>query len=165
MIEYITDAFTAAGFEPVVAASMKTPMTVNWCRARGIAICKAEGKGYVEDMVESVLGLEEQGPLFICVSDIPCITPDIIRFIFASYQSTGKRRLVNLDPCRLVKSCRGGMPYRETVDGIDACPAGVNVLRGDRIGEVQEECSLLIDELRLAVNVNTRQILHRPKRF
>ena len=64
MIEYITDAFTAAGFEPVVAASMKTPMTVNWCRARGIAICKAEGKGYVEDMVESVLGLEEQRTTF-----------------------------------------------------------------------------------------------------
>jgi len=165
MIEYITDAFTAAGFEPVVAASMKTPMTMNWCRAQGIAICKAEGKGYVEDMVESVLGLEEQGPLFICVSDIPCITPDIIRFIFASYQSTGKDALSTWIPAKLVKSCRGGMPYRETVDGIDACPAGVNVLRGDLIGEVQDECSLLLDELRLAVNVNTRADLAQAEKI
>jgi adenosylcobinamide-phosphate guanylyltransferase len=155
MIEYITDAFMAAGFEPVVAASMKTPMTMNWCRVRGIAFCKAEGKGYVEDMVESVLGLEEQGSLFICVSDIPCITPDIIRFIFASYQSCGKDALSTWIPAKLVKSCRGGMPYRETIDGIEACPAGINILRGDRIGEVQNECSLLLDEPRLAVNVNT----------
>ena len=57
------------------------------------------------------------------------------------------------------------MPYRETVDGIDACPAGVNVLRGDRIGEVQEECSLLLDELRLAVNVNTRADLAQAEKI
>ncbi len=164
MIEYITDAFTAAGFEPVVAASRKTPMTMNWCRVRGIAFCNAEGKGYVQDMVEAVRGLEEQGPLFICVSDIPCVTADIIRSIIASYQSSGKDALSTWIPAKLVKSCRGGMPYREIIDGIDACPAGINILCGDRIGEVQDEYPLLLDEPRLAVNVNTRaDLAHAEK--
>ncbi len=165
MIEYITDAFTAAGIEPVVAGSTKTPMTLNWCRARGIAFCKAGGRGYVEDMVEAVLVLEEEGPLFICVSDIPCITADIIRSIITSYHSCGKDALSTWIPAKLVQSCRGGMPYREAVDGIDACPAGINILRGDRIGEAQDECTLLLDEPRLAVNVNTREDLAQAEKM
>ena len=165
MIEYITAAFTTAGFEPVVVTSTKTPMTLNWCRARGIAFCKAGGKGYVEDMVEAVLVLEEERPLFICVSDIPCITPDTIRSIFASYRSGGKDALSTWIPAKLVKSCPGEMPYRETIDGIDACPAGINILRGDRINEVQDECPLLLNDPRLAVNVNTRADLARAEKI
>ena len=87
-------------------------MTLNWCRARGIAFCKAGGKGYVEDMVEAVLVLEEERPLFICVSDIPCITPDTIRSIFASYRSGGKDALSTWIPAKLVnpaaERCRTG---------------------------------------------------------
>ena len=36
---------------------------------------------------------------------------------------------------------------------------------GYGIGEVQEECSLLIDELRLAVNVNTRADLAQAEKI
>ena len=57
------------------------------------------------------------------------------------------------------------MPYRETIDGIDACPAGINILRGDRIDEVQDECPLLLNDPRLAVNVNTRADLARAEKI
>ncbi|MHB8052301.1 MAG: NTP transferase domain-containing protein, partial [Methanoregula sp.] len=75
MISYITDAFRSAGCEPIIVVSPKTPMTANWSRAHGIPVIRTEGDGYIEDMVSAVRNLEENKPLIISVSDIPCITP------------------------------------------------------------------------------------------
>ena len=156
MIAYVIDAFLAGGFDPVVAASPKTPMTMNWCRAHGIAFCKAEGRGYIEDMISAVENLDDQHPLFICVSDIPCITAKVIRQIADSYHVSGKNACSTWVPAELVHSCRGNIFYREQVNGIEACPAGVNILRGDLISQPQEELQVLLSEPGLALNVNNQ---------
>jgi len=156
MIAYVIDAFLAGGFDPVVAASPKTPMTMNWCRAHGIAFCKAEGRGYIEDMISAVENLDDQHPLFICVSDIPCITAKVIRQIADSYHVSGKNACSTWVPAELVHSCRGSISYREQVNGIEACPAGVNILRGDLISQPQEELQVLLSEPGLALNVNNQ---------
>jgi adenosylcobinamide-phosphate guanylyltransferase len=165
MISYITDAFHSAGCEPVIAVSQKTPMTANWCRARGLTVVRTGKCGYIEDMVYAVQQLEEKNPIVVSVSDIPCITPPIITAILRSYDKCGKEALSTWVPAHRVKSCRGGMPYHEQIGGIDACPAGVNILQGNRINTVQEEFSLLLDELRLALNVNTREDLARAEAY
>ena len=165
MISYIADAYSSVGCEPVIAVSHKTPMTANWCRAQGIAFVRTEGKGYIEDMVSAVQYLEENQALIISVSDIPCITPAIITTIFRTYEDCGMAALSTWVPAHRVKSCRGGMPYHEQISGIDACPAGVNILRGDVIGKEQEEFTLLLDEPRLALNVNTPEDLARTEAF
>jgi adenosylcobinamide-phosphate guanylyltransferase len=165
MISYITDAFCSAGCEPVIVVSRKTPMTANWCRAQGIAVVQTGGNGYIEDMVSAVRYLEETRPLLISVSDIPCITLAIITIILRSYQDCGMAALSTWVPAHRVKSCRGGMPYHEKIGGIEACPAGVNILRGDEVGKEQEEFALLLDEPRLALNVNTPEDLVRTEAF
>jgi adenosylcobinamide-phosphate guanylyltransferase len=165
MIEYITDAFRNAGCEPVVAASRKTPMTMNWCRAHGITLVRTDGDGFIEDMVCAVRDLDESGPLLVSVSDIPCISPNVVTSILQSYYACGKDALSTWVPDSLVISSRGSMPYREDIHGTKACPAGVNILIGDRIGSVQDEYQLLLDEPRLALNVNTREDLARAEAF
>jgi adenosylcobinamide-phosphate guanylyltransferase len=165
MIAYIIGAFRSAGYDPVVATSLQTPMTTNWCRVQGIEFCKTEGKGYVEDMVSAVRILDVKQPLFICVSDIPCITADIIRTIAQAYRESRKDACSVWVPAILLKSCRGGMPYREKISGFDACPAGVNILRGDRIDLEQDEEPVLLNEPRLAFNVNTRADLAEAESF
>ena len=165
MIAYVIDAFSAAGIVPVVAASPKTPMTMNWCRAQGIAFCKAEGRGYVEDMVSAVMTLDDRHPLFVCVSDIPCITTRIIHQIADSYSVSGKDACSVWVPATLVRACRGGMPYREQVFGVEACPVGINILRGDLIEQPQEELQVLLNEPCLSLNVNTTADLARAEDF
>jgi adenosylcobinamide-phosphate guanylyltransferase len=165
MIAYVIDAFCAGGFDPVVAASPNTPMTMNWCRAHGIAFCKAEGRGYIEDMISAVEILDEQHPLFVCVSDIPCITPQIIRQIADLYHISGKDACSTWVPAELVRSSGGTISYREQVNGIDACAAGVNILRGDLISQPQEELQVLLSDPGLAVNVNTRADLAKAEDF
>jgi adenosylcobinamide-phosphate guanylyltransferase len=165
MIGYVIDAFRLAGCEPVVVASQKTSMTMNWCRAQGITVAKTRGTGFIEDMVGAVNDLEETGPVIISVSDIPCIIPEIITSVIVSYHACGKDALSTWVPARLVKSSPGGMPYRETIAGTESCPAGLNILLGDGIDEEQDESKLLLDEPRLALNVNTREDLARAESF
>jgi adenosylcobinamide-phosphate guanylyltransferase len=165
MISYIIDAFLAAGCEPVVVASQKTPMTMNWCRAHGFAVLRAGGDGFIEDMVKAVQDLEEESPVIVSVSDIPCIDVDIIRTIIERYTLCGQDALSTWIPANLVNTCRGSMPYREQIGDIEACPAGINVLRGDRIDCEQEEFRLLLNEPRMALNVNTREDLARAELF
>jgi adenosylcobinamide-phosphate guanylyltransferase len=166
MISYVIDAFRSAGCEPVVVVSPKTTMTANWSRAQGIAVARAEGDGYIEDMVRAVRDLEETRPLIISVCDIPCITPAIIGTVIRAYDHANTDALSTWVPAHLVRSCRrGGMPCREVVGDTEACPVGVNILRGDRIESIQEEFALLLDEPRLALNVNTREDLARTEMF
>jgi len=165
MISYITSAFRAARCEPVVVVSPKTPMTANWCRAHDIAVIQTGGEGYIEDMVSAVRNLEEDTSLIISVADIPCITPALITTILRSYHDCGKDALSTWVPAHRVKSCRGGMPYHERIGGVEACPAGVNILRGEGIDAEQEEFALLLDEPRLALNINTREDLARTEAF
>jgi adenosylcobinamide-phosphate guanylyltransferase len=165
MIAYVIDAFCAGGFDPVVAASPNTPMTMNWCRAHGIAFCKAEGRGYVEDMISAVEILDERHPLFVCVSDIPCITAKVIRQIAEVHHMSGKDACSAWVPADLFHSCRGSISYREKVNGIEACPAGINILRGDLISQPQEELQVLLNEPGLALNVNTRADLAKAEEF
>jgi adenosylcobinamide-phosphate guanylyltransferase len=150
MISYVINAFLAAGCEPVVVASQKTPMTMNWCRAHGITVVRAGGDGFIEDMEKA---------------DIPCIDADTILTIIERYKSCGKDALSTWVPADLVKSCRGSMPYREQIGDIEASPAGINVLRGDRIDREQEEFRLLLKEPRMAMNINTREDLDRAELF
>jgi adenosylcobinamide-phosphate guanylyltransferase len=156
MIAYVIDVFHFCGITPVVAASPKTPMTMNWCRAQGIAFCKAEGKGYVEDMISVVETLDEQHPLFVSVSDIPCLTAKIIHQIADAYFASGKDACSTWIPKELVQFYGGTPCYQEQIDRIEACPAGINILRGDLISQTQEEIRILLHDPGLAINVNTR---------
>jgi adenosylcobinamide-phosphate guanylyltransferase len=165
MISYIIDAFLSAGIEPVVAVSPGTPMTMNWCRAHAIAVNRTDGSGYVNDMISAVRMMDERLPLFICVSDIPGITPEIIRTMAEVHRSSGKDGCSAWVPAGLANVCRGGMPYREQVNGIEACPAGINILRGDIIERPQDELQILLNEPGLALNVNTRADRARAEDF
>jgi adenosylcobinamide-phosphate guanylyltransferase len=116
-------------------------------------------------MIEAVRMLGEDGPLFISVSDIPCVSAGIIATIETAYDAAGTDACSTWIPSNLVKSTRDGMPYREYIRGTEACPAGINILRGDTIAEPQEELQLLLNEPRLAVNVNTRADREEAEHF
>ena len=159
MIERVIGAFEEAGCEPVVVLSPRTPYTHNWCRARGITHLTSQGNGYVEDLVHAVETLEERDPLFTSVSDLPCLTPQILCEVYTWYRESGKDACSVWVPREMVlgEGCRS--LYQESICGTDACPAGINILRGDRISEVQEEVKVLIRSRRLVFNINTREEL------
>lgn len=157
MIAWVAGAFQAAGCEPVVVTTSRTPMTSNWCRAQGIPLQPASGRGYIEDMVEAAVALGVERPLFVSVSDLPCLRPEILCMIRKMYDESGKDACSVWVPASMSHAAPESMPYRETIDGIASYPAGVNILRGDRITLPQDEKRILVRDKGLAFNVNTRE--------
>jgi adenosylcobinamide-phosphate guanylyltransferase len=164
MIAHVIRAFEIYGCDVVVVASGKTPMTHNWCRTNGIDLFSASGEGYIEDMVDAVVALDELNPLFISVSDLPCLQANILETINTKYRKSGRDACSTWIPLSYVKNYRD-VQYIEKVNKIDACPCGVNILRGDLISEPQDEFRLLLKEARLAHNVNTRTDLQYADTF
>ncbi|KAF1079041.1 NTP transferase domain-containing protein [Methanogenium sp. MK-MG] len=154
MIAYITDAFLAAGIEPVAVLSPYVPQTGNWCRANGITTFQAEGAGYVEDITACIAMLDITEPVFTSVSDIPCLTPEIISAVWDTYLAAGTDACSVWVPAAFCRM-RGADPaYVQRIDETDAVPCGINILNGAKNGEEQQETTILMDSRRLAVNVN-----------
>jgi adenosylcobinamide-phosphate guanylyltransferase len=165
MIAYVIRAFEDAGHEPIVVTSPKTPMTRNWCHVQGISFHPASGNGYIEDMVEVVSALEEKQPLFVSVSDIPCLPSRCIREVLKSYRKSRKDACSAWVPDSPILTESGNDCFRETIDGIDAVPAGLNIILGEKIGREQAELKMLIHDPGLTINVNTRSDRIRAEEF
>ncbi|HTY14599.1 MAG TPA: NTP transferase domain-containing protein [Methanoregulaceae archaeon] len=164
MIEYVIAAFQDCGCNTVIATSWQTLYTENWARALGYDCIRTSGTDYIRDLHDAVdtLGVDE--PFFTCVSDIPCLLPDHIRSIEASYVDSGSEALSVWVPV----SCRiegGKNNYTRSINGTCACPAGINILRGDLIARPQKEYELLIRDRDLAFNVNTREDLQQVRAY
>jgi adenosylcobinamide-phosphate guanylyltransferase len=160
MLSFVIDAFESAGHEVVVVASYRTPLTRNWCRAQGIDLYESEGEGYIEDLRAAAADLIPEGvAFFTSVSDLPCLTPGIIDRIETAYRQSNLAACSTWVPRSLCESHGCRTQYTETVDGIPACPAGINVLSGSPGDRPQEELMLLVPDHRLVFNINTREEL------
>ena len=155
MIAYVADAFCAAGIVPIAVLSSAVPQTANWCRAHGISTFRAEGAGYVEDIMECIGLLDIVEPVFTSVSDIPGLTAEIISAVLDAYQTAGTDACSVWVPAALCRE-RGATPaYVQQIHGTDAVPCGINIINGAKNGEEQAEIAVLIESRRIAVNVNT----------
>lgn len=157
MLSYAIEAFESAGHEVIVVASYRTPLTRNWCQARGIPLYSAEGLGYVEDIQAAASDLVEPGdPFFTSVSDLPCLAPDIIIRIETAWRRAGTPACSTWVPRDLCEEHGCRTQYTEMVEGVPACPAGINILTADGFDAPQDELRLLLHDRRLAFNINTR---------
>jgi adenosylcobinamide-phosphate guanylyltransferase len=159
MLSSVVEAFEYAGYEVMVVLTPRTPYTANWCRVHGIPSLMTGGTGYIADLVEAVCELEERNPLFTSVSDLPCLRPSTIQRIHLLYRESAKPACSTWVPASLLQEKGISCSYRESVEGVDAVPAGVNILLGERIREEQEERRFVLPTLDLALHVNTRSDL------
>jgi adenosylcobinamide-phosphate guanylyltransferase len=165
MLSSVIEAFEEAGHEVIVVLTPRTPYTANWCRVQGIPALMSKGRGYIEDLVEAVSELEESAPLFTSVSDLPFLCPSTIRQIHTFYQESATPACSVWVPAHLMREKGISCHYTDTIEGVPACPAGINILLGSRIGEEQEETRFLCSSLDLALHVNNRSDLAIARTF
>lgn len=165
MIEYVIGAFDKAGHDVIVVLTANTPYTRNWCRARAVPHIVASGSGYIEDIAQVVADLELKHPFFTCVADLPCLRPVTIREIGEQYNKSGKEACSVWVPEEMFLKAGSHPSYTSCIQGIPACPAGINILRGDLMDIPQDELELLLWEETLVFNINTREELDRVRLF
>jgi adenosylcobinamide-phosphate guanylyltransferase len=155
MIDYIVQAFEGAGHEAVIALSDNVPMTKNWCRVNGIEYYCAGGLGYVEDLIEFTTETDERSAFLTCASDIPGITDRTVNEICMKYSESGKDSCSVWIPEELVRKINFSCSYRENINGVKACPTGLNIVKGSLINEEQDELKVISDDISLGYNINT----------
>lgn len=166
LISYVIDTLRASkNIDRVfVAVSPVTPKTEIMLQERykgKVQVIRTFGGNYVGDMIYAVETAGTEGPVMIIMSDLPLLNPELIDFVIEKYREEGKPALSVYVPINVCKGI-GIMP--DTVfnkDGKLIVPTGVNILDSSQIRNEQEDFNLILENPKLAINVNTVKDLQR----
>jgi adenosylcobinamide-phosphate guanylyltransferase len=166
LISYVIDTLRASkNIDRVfVAVSPVTPKTEIMLQERykgEVQVIRTFGGNYVGDMIYAVETAGAEGPVMIIMSDLPLLNPELIDFVIEKYREEGKPALSVYVPINVCKGI-GIMP--DTVfnkDGKLIVPTGVNILDSSQIRNEQEDFNLILENPKLAINVNTVKDLQR----
>ena len=159
LIEYALDALEGSRHVDniYIAASYNGPETAKWLEkcGRDVNVVHTPGVGYVSDMVEAITKARIKGPVLIVMADLPLITSGLLDEVMALYHDVPSPAL---SVYNLLSVCRSKGLRPDTVfnkDGQLIVPSGINILDADNIHEEQEDYNYILNNHRLAVNVNT----------
>ncbi|MBE0523511.1 MAG: NTP transferase domain-containing protein [Methanosarcinales archaeon] len=159
LIEYVLDALKESNNinNIHIAVSANGPETGKWLElhSRDVNIINTPGSGYVSDMVVAVKSAGIKGPLLMVMADLPLISSEMIDEVITKYHTIPQPAL---SVYNLLSVCRSKGLRPDTVfnkNGQLIVPSGLNILDADKIHEEQEDYNYILDNHRLAVNVNT----------
>lgn len=168
LINYVIDNLRASKnidrvFVAVSPVTPKTEIMIHEYYKGKVPVIQTFGGNYVADMIYAVESSRTKGPVMIIMSDLPLIDPEIIDSIIEKYKEAEKPALSVYVPINVCKEA-GTRP--DTVfnkDGKLIVPTGVNILDSSQIRQEQEDFNLILENPKLAINVNTVKDLQRCK--
>jgi len=168
LISYVIDTLRAAKEidKVFVAVSPVTPKTEIMLQERyngEVRVIRTFGGNYVGDMIFAVETAQTTGPVMVIMSDLPLINSELIDFVIENYREAGTPALSVYVP---INVCKGIGIRPDTVfnkDGKLIVPVGINILDGSQIRNEQEDFNLILENPKLAINVNTVEDLQRCK--
>jgi adenosylcobinamide-phosphate guanylyltransferase len=157
LISYVIDTLMATKnidhvFVAVSTATPKTEIMIQEYYKGEIQVIRTFGGNYVGDMIYAVE-----------MSDLPLIHSELIDSIIEKYWEAEKPALSVYVPINI---CKGVGITPGTVfnkDGKLIVPTGINILDSSQIKNEQEDFNLILENPKLAINVNTVQDLQRCK--
>lgn len=166
LITYVIDTLRAAKEidRVFVAVSPVTPKTEIMLHERykgEVKVIRTFGGNYVGDMIYAVETAQTTGPVMIIMSDLPLINPELIDSVVEKYREAGTPALSVYVP---ISVCKGIGIRPDTIfnkDGKLIVPVGINILDSSQIRTEQEDFNLILEDHKLAINVNTVEDLQR----
>lgn len=168
LISYVIDTLRAAKEidRVFVAVSPVTPKTEIMLQERysgEVRVIRTFGGNYVGDMIYAVETAQSIGPVMIIMSDLPLLNPELIGSVIEKYREAGTPALSVYVP---INVCKGIGIRPDTVfnkDGKLIVPVGINILDSNQIRSEQEDFNLILENPKIAINVNTVDDLQRCK--
>jgi adenosylcobinamide-phosphate guanylyltransferase len=150
MIEYVLRALEISQIERAyVAVSPHTPLTREYVQSRA-TIIDTPGSGYVEDLLYALGRIGTPGPILTVTSDLPLLSPDLVNGVLQYYSSRQGESMAVCVTWELCKTLGIRAEGRFEHRGQTVVPTGLNVV----VKDVKEDHIYVIEERRLAVNVN-----------
>ncbi|WP_406657265.1 NTP transferase domain-containing protein [Methanolobus sp. ZRKC2] len=168
LISYVIDALenTEDIGKIYVAVSPATPTTGSVVKNRyndKVKVIDTMGGNYVADMVYAVKTAGITEPVLVLMSDIPLLNPKLIKHVIEEYEKCETPAMSVFSP---IYVCKGLGIRPDTVfnwNGKLIVPAGINVLDGKDVEKEQAYVSLILEDIELALNVNTVDDLQKCK--
>lgn len=167
LIEYVLDALMRSKEvnDVVVAVSKYTPKTAEYLTRRSVVVIETPGESWHVDVRYAVKKMSLDKVLTVS-ADIPFITSEIIDEIIRGYRRSRKSAFTVVVPLETRKRLGLSANYTLRIGNKTLVPAGINVVDGKRIDDdVLEEEIFIMDDERLAININTYQDLIVARNF
>ncbi|HID15606.1 MAG TPA: hypothetical protein EYP16_02215, partial [Candidatus Atribacteria bacterium] len=167
MLERVVEAIKNATKvdETIIVTSKHTPKTTKWARKLGLRVIEAPGKGFIHDYKYAIRKLQLKKTLIVSC-DLPLVTRAHINYIIKYYEKCRKPALTVAVPLKLYEKMGLKEKYVIKVEDEDVIPIGINIIDGSLINEAEmDEEVLVIEDERLAINVNTINALKVTRKF
>ena len=150
-----------------VSVTSATPLTKKLAEEEypDLYIIEAAEGNYVGDMIYSIKEAGIIGPVMVVMCDLPLVESDIIEDVIAKYDTCDEPALSVYVPIALCKKIgvRPDTVFHKNTKLI--VPTGINILDASDINNEQPDYNYIIDDLRLAMNVNTQEDLEKCKQM
>lgn len=169
LISYIIDALRGAdGIEEIyVSVTQATPETKKLIETdyKTLHLIEAAEGSYVGDMIYSIKEAGIIGPVMVVMCDLPLVRSDMIDEVLAKYETCEEPALSVYVPIALCKKIgiRPDTVFHKNTKLI--VPTGVNILDASDISNEQSDYNYIVDNPRLAMNVNTPEDLEKCKQM
>ena len=169
LISYIISALrNAAGIEKIfVSVTSATPQTKLLIEKEytELQIIEASEGNYVGDMIYSIKETGVVGPIMVVMCDLPLVSAEIIEDVLAKYETCKEPALSVYVPIALCKKIgiRPDTVFHKNTKLI--VPTGINILDATDINNEQPDYNYIVENPRLAMNVNTPEDLEKCKQL
>jgi len=169
LISYIICALqNAKGIGKIfVSVTSATPLTKKLAEEEypGLCIIEAAEGSYVGDMIYSIKKAGITGPVMVVMCDLPLVESDVVDDVIAKYDTCVEPALSVYVPIALCRKIgvRPDTVFHKNTKLI--VPTGINILDASDINNEQPDYNYIIDDLRLAMNVNTQEDLEKCKQM
>jgi adenosylcobinamide-phosphate guanylyltransferase len=168
MVSYVLGALNDSGcFERItVLVSSNTPTTARFLAERGVTVSNSSGADYVNDLSEMLQVIKPNGA-FIVPADLPLLDAETVRKIAGRFEQRARPSVAVVVSRDLIERLGAGAEYCFEHGGRTVCYTGVSMIDTSKIaghGAVEEEI-LLVDDPKLALNVNTAKELEIAERL
>jgi len=169
LISYIIGALqNAEGVGRIfISVTQATPLTKKLAEEEypDIHIIEAAEGSYVGDMIYSIKEAGITGPVMVVMCDLPLVESDIIDDVIVKYATCDEPALSVYVPIALCRKIgvRPDTVFHKNTKLI--VPTGINILDASDINNEQPDYNYIIDDLRLAMNVNTQEDLEKCKQM
>jgi len=169
LIGYIIDALKGAeGIDQIhVSVTKATPKTKTLIEENypELNLIEAAEGNYVGDMIYSIQKAGATGPIMVVMCDLPLIRSNIIEEVLKQYDACEEPALSVYVPISLCKKMgvRPDTVFHKNTKLI--VPTGINILDADDIYNEQPDYNYIVDNPRLAMNVNTPDDLEKCRKM
>lgn len=153
MIEWVLRALEGSEkIDDIIGATTEyTPKTEEFLKSKGIKIIRTPGMDYITDLRYIISKLTSDTVLLTITADLPLIRSSTLDYVVEQYESCGKPALcVAINP-EIFRSHNLKPSWQ--FEGI--IPSGLNILR--TINQDQDEEVIFVNELELALNINSQE--------